>query len=236
MRIAQSNWMQIEEILRHTDTAVLPLGSTEQHAYLSLSTDSILAERVAVEAAEPLGIPVFPALAYGITPYFLGFPGTLSLRVATYVALLRDLLDGLAQTGFRRIVLVNGHGGNAPAHVFSAEWMADHPQVRVKVHDWWRAPRVWARVQEIDPTASHASWMENFAWTRLPGVALPEEPVRLPLTYASVRPVGQEARAFYGAGNFGGWYERSDAEMLALWEVAVEETRALIAEGWEPGA
>ncbi len=47
------NWMQVEEHLQRDDRVVLPLGSTEQHAYLSLATDSILAERVAVEAAEP---------------------------------------------------------------------------------------------------------------------------------------------------------------------------------------
>lgn len=61
MRIADMNWMQVEEHLAHEDRAVLPLGSVEQHAFLSLATDAILAERVAVEAAEPLGVPVFPA-------------------------------------------------------------------------------------------------------------------------------------------------------------------------------
>src|SRR5450759_3273646 len=90
------NWMQVDAYLQHDDRAVLPLGSTEQHGFLSLSVDSILSERVAMEAAEPLGIPVFPVQAYGITPYFRAFPGSMSVRVATYVALIRDLLDGLA--------------------------------------------------------------------------------------------------------------------------------------------
>ena len=79
------------------------------------SVDSILAERVAVDAAEPLGVPVFPPVTYGITPYFLAFPGTISLRVETYARLIRDVLDSLASSGFRRIVIVNGHGGNQPA-------------------------------------------------------------------------------------------------------------------------
>ncbi len=52
------NWMMAENYLKRDDRAVLPLGSTEQHAYLSLSVDSILAERLAVEAAEPLGVPL----------------------------------------------------------------------------------------------------------------------------------------------------------------------------------
>ncbi len=85
MRVADSHWMRIEEYLRHDDRAVLPLGCTEQHAYLSLATDSLLAERVAVEAAEPLGVPVFPALAYGFTPSFTAYPGTVTLRLATKI-------------------------------------------------------------------------------------------------------------------------------------------------------
>ena len=81
MRISDMNWMQVEAYLQRDDRAVLPLGSTEQHSYLRLTVDCILPERVAAEAAEPLGIPVFPVLAYGVTPYFREFPGSISLRV-----------------------------------------------------------------------------------------------------------------------------------------------------------
>ena len=115
MRISEMNWMMVEEYLGRDDRAVLPLGCTEQHAYLSLSTDSILAERLAVEAAEPLGVPVFPVLAYGITPYFRAFPGTITLRVETYMSVVGDILDAMAEHGFKRILIVNGHGGNTPA-------------------------------------------------------------------------------------------------------------------------
>ena len=79
MRIKDMCWMQVEDYLKRDNRAVLPIGSTEQHAQLSLSVDSILSERVAVEAAEPLGVPVFPAVSYGVTPYFMAFPGTVTL-------------------------------------------------------------------------------------------------------------------------------------------------------------
>ncbi len=233
MRIADMNWMQVEAYLRHDDRAVLPLGSTEQHAYLSLSVDSILAERVAVEAAEPLGVPVFPVVSYGLTPYFQAYPGTVTLRMATYLPLVRDILDSLHHSGFRRIVVVNGHGGNSPAAALAIEWMADHRGAQVKFHNWWNAPATWAKAMEIDPLASHASWLENFAWTRLPGVTMPAEQKRLPERLGAPALVGDAARTFYGDGNFNGYYQRSDDEMQALWQVAVEETRALIAEGWE---
>ena len=68
MKISEMNWSAVETYLKRDDRAVLPLGSTEQHAGLSLSVDSILAERIALDAAEPLGVPVFPVLPYGITP------------------------------------------------------------------------------------------------------------------------------------------------------------------------
>ena len=157
MHISHMHWQQVEAYLRNDDRAVLPLGSTEQHAYLSLSTDSILAERVAVEAAEPLGVPVFPVLAYGLTPYFRAYPGTITLRVETYLRVVRDLLDGLYNQGFRRILIVNGHGGNAPAQALVDEWLLEHTGAQVKWHNWWNAPRVWAKVQATDPVASHAS-------------------------------------------------------------------------------
>ena len=232
MRIYERNWMQIEAGLQREDRAVLPLGSTEQHACLSLGTDAILAERVAAEAAEPLGVPVFPALPYGISPYFRAFPGSVSLRVETYLSVVRDILDSLAGSGFRRILLVNGHGGNSPVQGLIGEWMADHPDVKVRLHNWWNAPRTWAKVAEIDPVASHGSWMENFIWTRLAGVDVPA--VQKPMVDLDrVRlcdPVS--LRAMLGDGNYGGYQQRVDTEMEAIWNVAVEETREMLDRPW----
>jgi creatinine amidohydrolase len=232
MRICDMNWMQVEAYLQRDDRCIVPLGSTEQHAYLSLSVDSILAERVAVEAAEPLGVPVFPVVAYGLTPYFGAYPGTVTLSMRTYIGLIHDILDSLARAGFRRVLLCNGHGGNAPAGAAAVEWMAARPDVRVKYHEWWQAPKTWAKVQEIDPVGSHASWMENFPWTRLPGVELPTAQKIVPNQTGKARRVGQALRELYCDGNFAGVYAHDDAAMLALWAVAVEETRALIEEGW----
>ncbi len=204
--------------LEHDDRIVLPLGSTEQHAYLSLATDAILAERVSVEAADPLGVPVLPALAYGVTPYFAAFPGSPSLGADTYVALLRDLVASLRGQGFARVLLVNGHGGNS----FAAGAVAGDGAVW---HDWWRGPRVWEVVRAIDAAGTHASWMENFPWTRLPGVELPAE------AKPEVGPISDDpaaVRAQLGDGSYGGAYRHSDEEMLAVWDTGVAEVRAAI--------
>jgi len=230
--IAEVNWMQVEEYLKTDDRAVVPLGSTEQHAYLSLMVDTLIPERLAREAAEPLGIPVFPAVPYGVCPYFSGFPGTVSLRVETYVSLIQDLLDSLSRTGFRRIVFVNGHGGNAPGASMASEWRANHPGHQVKTFNWWIAPKTLAKIREVDPVGSHGSWMENFPWTRLEGVPLPTE--QKPLFDMARKSVLDSAafREAIGDGNYGGVYQRPDEEMMAIWEVAVAEARETMEEGW----
>jgi creatinine amidohydrolase len=231
MRISDMNWMMVEEYLKRDDRCVLPLGSTEQHAYLSLSVDSILAERIAVEAAEPLGVPVFPVVPYGITPYFRAFPGSITLRVDTYLGVVGDILDAMAEQGFRRILIVNGHGGNAPAQSLAVEWMSDHSEIRIKFHNWWNAPKTWAETLAIDSIASHASWMENFPWTRLAKVTMPDKQKPMSdLDYLrQLDP--QSLRDYLKDGNYGGYYQRHDEEMMKIWRAGVAETRELL-EAW----
>jgi creatinine amidohydrolase len=232
VRVVDCNWMDLERYLERDDRIVLPLGSVEQHGYLSLGVDAILAERVAVEAAEPTGVPVLPAVAYGLTPYFAAYPGSPTLSVDTYRAVLRDLLDSLYDQGFRRFLLVNGHGGNDPGRTAGDELEATHSDARVLWHNWWNAPRTWAVVQEIDPDASHASWLENFPWTRLEGVELPG--VRKPMAdIARMRELDPvDVRTLLGDGSLGGLYERPDEDVLRVWQTGVEEVRDLLESGW----
>jgi creatinine amidohydrolase len=218
VRVADLNWMQLEAYLERDDRIVLPLGSTEQHAYLSLATDNRLAERVSVEAAEPLGIPVLPVLAYGVTPRFTAYPGSLSIGRETYVALLRDLLGSLQGQGFRRVLIVNGHGGNS----FAAEHVVGDG---VRWHDWWSSDRQRELIVAMGD-GSHASWMENFPWTRLAGVELPGE--EKPMVALDQAWSAAESRAALGDGSFGGVYHRPDGDMQQLWDAAVAEIRALL--------
>ena len=233
MRIADMNWMQVEEHVKHDQRAVLPLGSTEQHGLLSLCVDVILSERVAIEAAEPLDVPVFPVISYGFTPSFVDYPGTVTLRLSTLCALMVDVLDSMVRSGFRQILIVNGHGGNSPAHGAILEWLDRNRGVQVKWHNWWSAPKTMAKVNAIDPVASHASWMENFPWTRLAGVALPTQakPMIVLARYQRMDPGAK--KALIGDGNFGGHYQRPDADMASVWDVAVAETRGLITSDWD---
>ena len=159
MRIAEMNWMQVRDRAATDDRAVLPIGSTEQHAHLSLAVDTILSERVAVEAAEPLRIPVFPVIAYGLTPSFAEYPGTVTLRMTTLCAMVADVLDGIVRSGFRRIVIVNGHGGNIPIHGAVLEWLGRNHGCRAKWHNWWNAPMTWQRRwKSIRSPRTHRGW------------------------------------------------------------------------------
>jgi creatinine amidohydrolase len=228
------NWMQIEEYLKHDDRIVLPVGSTEQHGYLSLGTDAILAGRVAAEAAEPLGIPVLPTLPFGMAPYFTSYPGSMSLKITTYIEVIRDLLDVLAGQGFRRIALVNGHGGNAPVTGLIREWLSAHrdPSVEVVFHSWYNAPKTAAAASEFSDVQLHGAWVENFAWTRVEGAEIPTGSI--PPMSRSLTAVlsAEDMRAAAPDGSHGGDYGRPDADMQKIWDAGVLEVRDLLENGW----
>jgi creatinine amidohydrolase len=226
MRIRDLNWMQLDDYLGRDDRIVLPVGSTEQHAYLSLETDNIIAERLAWEAAEPLGIPVLPVLAYGVTGFTM-FPGSPSLQPDTYAGVLRDILSSLYAQGFRRFFVANGHSGNRPDA--AAAWAEATPDVAVIWHEVWDGlPDELAAA--IDSDYDHASWSENFPWTRLEGVESPTER-KPPFTRPAVS-TDAAWREALGDGNFGGPYQLPDEAVLRVWAAAVELLRERLESGW----
>jgi len=200
MQISEMNWMQVEKYLAQDDRCILPTGSTEQHAYLSLCVDTILAARLAREVGAAAGVPVYPVLPYGLAQQWTAFPGTISLRIQTYLALIRDVLDSIYRAGFRRILLINGHGGNAPAQGLLREWMMDNPAATVKWHNWYNAPQTWAKVQATDSLGSHASWME------------------LPLDAAGGRRPAERAEGFDESRAAGPAQSSADAAAAGRWQ------------------
>lgn len=98
--------------------ALLPIGAVEQHGrHLTLDTDFAIADAFARRLATDLGADAVlcPGLPYGLSEHHLAFPGTLTLRLDTLMGVLRDVAESLATTGVRRIIVVNGHGGNVDA-------------------------------------------------------------------------------------------------------------------------
>ncbi len=95
--------------------ALLPIAAVEQHgAHLPVVTDTALVTEIARRAEAALGdsVALLPTLWAGCSHHHFGFPGTISIGSETYVRVLKDLVESLIRSGFRRIVLLNGHGGN----------------------------------------------------------------------------------------------------------------------------
>jgi creatinine amidohydrolase len=231
MKLWEANWMQVEDYLQRDDRVVVPLGSTEQHGYLSLGVDAILCERASAEAAAAEGVPVLPVLPFGLTPTFTAYPGTINLRISTYLQLVRDLLDSLRDQGFRRILLVNGHGGNTPAGNLAQEWVAENQACQVIFHGWLIDPEIWSLAAEIDDV-SHASWVENFSAVRVSGAAVPDG--RKPLVDAgALRAAGPaQVRALMGDGPGGGRYQRDEEDTQRVWDAAVALLSERLRFGW----
>ena len=116
---ADMSWREVERAAEEGFLAVLPLGSTEQHGpMIPVGCDVFLAATFALEGARlarekyGLGALVLPPLPYGYAPHHTDFPGTVSLGLELYVRLINTVVRNVVNAGFKRIVLVSGHGGN----------------------------------------------------------------------------------------------------------------------------
>ena len=141
----------LHELTRDESTAragqalvVVPVGATEQHGpHLPLGTDFLIVEQVARTAAEiarsdhTLDVLVAPTLPFGSSHHHLPFGGTVSLATERYYGALRDMAASLIRSGFRRIFILNGHGGNQELMQLVARDLAlDHP-VNLAAASYW---------------------------------------------------------------------------------------------------
>lgn len=123
---------------------VLPIGATEQHGpHLPVGTDALVAETIARRAAEsaavvsPHEVILAPTLPFGASAHHLAFGGTISLGTATLIAVLDDIVDSIEQQGGRRVLIVNGHGGNQGASRAVASAADARAAVTVATVDYW---------------------------------------------------------------------------------------------------
>ena len=125
-------------ISRHEDRLMLVLGATEQHGYLEPVYRYPNSPGAGGCGRQASGVLVAPPLNFGCSPYFLAYPGTFSLRVSTLMDAVEDLVRSAYETGFRRILVLNGHGGNSPARAHlrgSCQQPARDPTALVRLVD-----------------------------------------------------------------------------------------------------
>jgi len=192
MFLQQATWPEVEAYLAHSTGIVIPVGSTEQHGPTGLiGTDAICPEVIAGGMAEA-GILIAPTLSIGMAQHHLGFPGSITLRPATLLALVRDVVSSLAVHGFTHFYFLNGHGGNiatlraAFAEVWADASLAGRPSgLSMKMGNWFAGKRVKALARELygDADGSHATASEiALTWHVYPQLAHRDrlEPVRAP--------------------------------------------------------
>lgn len=142
MRIDELNWMDVESYLKKDDRLMLIVGACEQHGYLSLMTDIKIPVALADAASKRSGVLVAPPLNFGVSPHFGAYPGTITLRLSTFLDAVEDMIRSVYRHGFRRLVFLNGHGGNDPARTRISEIIDSLPGLRVRWYSWWSAPHV----------------------------------------------------------------------------------------------
>lgn len=115
--MAQMTWPELREVVREGRIAVIPAGIIEQHGpALPLDTDIFLADEITRRAAArvPDKVVVVPPIVHGHSPHHMDFPGTLTVDPIHMINYVLDVTLSLAHHGFKKILIVNGHGSNAP--------------------------------------------------------------------------------------------------------------------------
>lgn len=219
MRIEELNWMDVENYLKKEDRLMLVLGACEQHGYLSLLSDVRIPMALADAASQSSGVLVAPPLNFGSSPYFLTYPGTISLRVSTLLDVVEDLVRSVYGYGFRRLLILNGHGGNQPAAGRLYELMNQLPELKVTWYSWWTANSVQQVAEKHEIKPYHASWLEDFPFTRV--AELPDGSKTPPHYSGMLSASGM--RAVMGDGVFGGAYRVDPAIMDELFAAALQD-------------
>ena len=224
MRLEELNWMDVEKYLLEDDRLILVIGACEQHGYLSLLTDVKIPLALADAASQRTGVLVGPPVNFGASPYFLSYPGTISLRIATLLDLVEDIVRSAYQQGFRRFLILNGQGGNEPVKARLYELANSLPGIKTAWYAWWLSHSVTAAAKKHELKSYHASWIEAFPFTKVSELPEGEKlPAKVTHLFNAV-----EVRQAYGDGVFGGPYQVSQEIMDEIFDAALEDVLHLL--------
>jgi creatinine amidohydrolase len=131
MWLQEKSSQDVGDYLKSDDRVIIPVGSTEQHgSFAPLGTDTYVAVTLAEEASARAGVLTSPPLWFGWSPHHLVRPGTISIRAEVLIEVLFDVIKSLADHGFRKFVIINGH------RIVNISWMqiaAERAQRELKV-------------------------------------------------------------------------------------------------------
>ena len=159
---------QLRDMARRDAMVILPIGAIEQHGpHLPVEVDSQLGEQVALRTARLLAargepVLVLPMLWTGVSEHHMSFGGTITLDMATFSAVVEGIVKSVVRHGFRRVVLLNGHGGNENALRVLVDELT--PKYRVPIVEftyWHAASEAIAEILETQPGLQHACEAET---------------------------------------------------------------------------
>jgi len=139
-RYEEFTWPEIRDAVAQNRVAVLPVGTVEQHGpHLPLVTDVLTASEMSRLAVEqmPQEAVLLPPVYYSFNEHNLDFPGTIAVEGPTIVNYISDIGKSLAHHGFRKILLVNGHGSNVPFLDVAARNITNHSEAICAMVSWW---------------------------------------------------------------------------------------------------
>ncbi len=224
MRLEDLNWMDVETYLKNDNRLMLILGACEQHGYLSLLTDVRIPQALADAASKESGVLIAPPVNFGVSPYFLDYPGTISLSTNTLIHVLRDIVHSVYRQGFRRLLVLNGHGGNDGCRNVLVELANELPDLNTAWYSWWTSHSVETVAQKYGMKSSHAGWIEAFSFTRV--TDLPDQE-KIPPAYQGLLNAAQ-TRGVFGDGMFGGRYQVEDGILQEIFAAALGDVLALL--------
>ena len=137
-KLEELNWMEFKRLVpKQTDAVLLPVGTIEAHGVTGLGTDNQIPSSIAQRIAAPVKALIAPTIPYGITRTLLPYPGSLTIPPETFERYVAEVAASLAAAGFRRIVFLNGHGGNTETLKNISVRLYRDKQVYSMVIDWW---------------------------------------------------------------------------------------------------
>ncbi len=138
MKLSRLTWQELSEIVpAQRDTAILPVGTIEAHGVTSLATDVLIPEKIADEIAGRLKAVVLPSVPYGITRSLYGYPGSLTVKPATFETYISEIIDSCLDHKFHKIVILNGHGGNSSSLNKVGLEGFHRTGLKIAVVHWW---------------------------------------------------------------------------------------------------